>query len=147
MAFGALSSKLPCNRQSLSQTGPTSACTLCFARGPEKHIYSGGHCTGMLASKQQNCPHVVGEANKSKAKQMRERRCHLSDFQISTLRRDRERRFYGVTKDQTRADATASRVVPPKKCAHNDTTSQNNGTEGVFTVTPGRRGGAQIPGP
>ena len=44
------------------------------------------------------------------------------------LKRDRERRLYGVTRDQALADSTSSRVAPPA--------NRQQLNEGAFAVTP-----------
>ena len=58
------------------------------------------------------------------------------EFQTAMLKRDRERRIYGVIRDQGLADATASRIAPPRNLSHSDPTAMAQLTDGAFAVTP-----------
>ena len=46
------------------------------------------------------------------------------EFQTAMLKRDREGRPYGVTRDQALADPTSSRPPPPRNLSYNDPTAQ-----------------------
>ena len=54
------------------------------------------------------------------------------EFQTAMLKRDRERRMYGVTRDQALADATASRPQVPMNFSSRDPTAQQ---DGAFAIT------------
>ena len=57
------------------------------------------------------------------------------EFQTAMLKRDRERRKYGVTRDQALADATSSRPQPPRNYSSRDPTAQQQVQDGAFAVT------------
>ena len=61
-------------------------------------------------------------------------------FQTAMLKQERERRIYGVVRDQGLADATASRIAPPRNLSHTDPTAMLQLTDGAFAVGQSWRG-------